>query len=143
MNIYLKMLFLIFLSRFSAVHSKTMIDAIHSMKSHKKNLFSSFIICAQKTTKQTKKNIFIYQNDKININNAHRAEDDAINSGYLFIKIIKVMLNLNLNILNSIYNIYSQSMIINRPTLWLWDLDYDLIRDKPGNDDVEYELIED
>ena len=26
---------------------------------------------------------------------------------------------------------------------WFEDLDFDLTRDKPGNDDVEYELIED
>ena len=26
---------------------------------------------------------------------------------------------------------------------WLWDLDWDLTRDKPGSDDVEYELIKD
>jgi len=26
---------------------------------------------------------------------------------------------------------------------WLWDLDFDLVRDKPASDDVEYELIED
>ena len=26
---------------------------------------------------------------------------------------------------------------------WLGDLDWDLTRDKPGSDDVEYELIED
>jgi|TARA_B110001452_G_scaffold250940_1_gene239581 hypothetical protein len=26
---------------------------------------------------------------------------------------------------------------------WLWDLDYDLVRDKPGSDDTTYELIED
>ena len=24
---------------------------------------------------------------------------------------------------------------------WLYDLDWDLTRDKPGNDDVEYELV--
>ena len=26
---------------------------------------------------------------------------------------------------------------------WLWDLDYDLIKDKPATDDVDYRLIED
>ncbi len=26
---------------------------------------------------------------------------------------------------------------------WLWDLDFDLVRDKPASDDIEYELIED
>ena len=26
---------------------------------------------------------------------------------------------------------------------FIWDLDWNLKRDKPGNDDVEYELIED
>ena len=26
---------------------------------------------------------------------------------------------------------------------WLGDLDWDLTRDKPGNDEIEYELIED
>jgi|TARA_R100000084_G_C4642113_1_gene144412 hypothetical protein len=26
---------------------------------------------------------------------------------------------------------------------WLWDLDYDLVRDKPASDDTEYQLIED
>jgi len=25
---------------------------------------------------------------------------------------------------------------------WLWDLDFDLVRDKPVSDDIEYELIE-
>ncbi len=25
---------------------------------------------------------------------------------------------------------------------WLWDLDFDLVRDKPASDDIEYELIE-
>ena len=26
---------------------------------------------------------------------------------------------------------------------WLYDLDYDLVRDKPASDDMEFELIED
>ena len=26
---------------------------------------------------------------------------------------------------------------------WLYDLDYDLVRDKPASDDIEFELIED
>ena len=26
---------------------------------------------------------------------------------------------------------------------WLWELDFDLVRDKPASDDVEYTLIED
>lgn len=26
---------------------------------------------------------------------------------------------------------------------WLWELDYDLVRDKPASDDTEFELIED
>ena len=26
---------------------------------------------------------------------------------------------------------------------WLYELDYDLTRDKPASDDIEYELIED
>ena len=26
---------------------------------------------------------------------------------------------------------------------WLWDLDYDLLRDKPASDDCEFTLIED
>tara|TARA_B100000497_G_scaffold97562_1_gene109822 strand:+ start:41 stop:241 length:201 start_codon:yes stop_codon:yes gene_type:complete len=26
---------------------------------------------------------------------------------------------------------------------WLYELDYDLARDKPASDDIEYELIED
>ena len=26
---------------------------------------------------------------------------------------------------------------------FIWDLDWDLKRDKPGNDEIEYELIED
>jgi hypothetical protein len=26
---------------------------------------------------------------------------------------------------------------------WLWDLDFDLVKDKPSSDDTEYELIED
>ena len=25
---------------------------------------------------------------------------------------------------------------------WLWDLDFDLVRDKPASDDTEFELIE-
>ena len=24
---------------------------------------------------------------------------------------------------------------------WLWDLDYDLVRDKPASDDIEYKII--
>jgi hypothetical protein len=26
---------------------------------------------------------------------------------------------------------------------WLWDLDFDLVKDKPSSDDTKYELIED
>ena len=26
---------------------------------------------------------------------------------------------------------------------WLWDLDYDLLRDKPATDDIDFRLIED
>ena len=26
---------------------------------------------------------------------------------------------------------------------WLWDLDYDLVKDKPASDDCQFELIED
>ena len=26
---------------------------------------------------------------------------------------------------------------------WLWDLDWDLVRDKPANDEVEYSLLPD
>ena len=26
---------------------------------------------------------------------------------------------------------------------WLWDLDFDLVRDKPASDDCEFEIIED
>mgnify|MGYP001311705372 FL=1 len=26
---------------------------------------------------------------------------------------------------------------------WLWDLDYDLLRDKPATDDIDFRLVED
>ena len=26
---------------------------------------------------------------------------------------------------------------------WLWDLDYDLLKDKPATDDIDFRLIED
>lgn len=26
---------------------------------------------------------------------------------------------------------------------WLWDLDFDLVRDKPASDDIDFRLIED
>ena len=39
------------------------------------------------------------------------------------------------------YNEYEMELDGEEPE-WLYDLDWDLKRDKPGNDDVEYELEE-
>ena len=51
---------------------------------------------------------------KINLEVAHRAEDDAINTGYLFIKILDIMFNSQLEYFNDLYKVYSKNMIINR-----------------------------
>lgn len=49
----------------------------------------------------------------IDINNAHRAEDDAIITGLLFIELIKIVSESSLDDFNKLLKIYSKTMILN------------------------------
>ena len=49
----------------------------------------------------------------ININDAHRAEDDAIITGFLFLELIKFISKSSLDDFNKLLKIYSTTMIIN------------------------------
>ena len=50
----------------------------------------------------------------ININKAHRAKEDAENSGILFIKLIDIISSCSLDNFNNIYKIYSDKIILNK-----------------------------
>ena len=50
----------------------------------------------------------------ININNSHRAEDDAINTGYLFLKILNIIFCSSIDDYNTLLKIYSDNMVINK-----------------------------
>ena len=51
---------------------------------------------------------------KINLENSHRAEDDAINTGYLFIRLLEYALNSSLDTIDYLNKTYTDSMSINK-----------------------------
>ena len=85
------------------------------------DLYDSRMIC---DTYQLSK-IFLYDHHsfkleslcnyfKINLEVAHRAEDDAKNTGYLFLEILEIIIQHSLNHFNNLYKVYSENMIINK-----------------------------
>ena len=60
----------------------------------------------------------------INIGNSHRAEDDAKSAGDLFLVLLEIINDFDLNTINSIYKCYKDNMFVNK------DLFFHIINDK-------------